>query len=285
MACPPHPYGIKPNGQAFLEACGDARGPGLGHMGALPDEVLLQLLYLLPASDLQRLGMASRALYAYCHFDELWKALLLERRYVAGSHRALAVRGLYSDLLYRPWLCATAELLPEWLEVENVDRRADLSLEEFRERYEAPNRPVIITDAAGRWPAVKKWTRQHLLQAFAGREVIVGNAAMRLAPYLAYADNNTDEMPLYMFDKAFALAAPQLARDYSVPSYFSDDLFELLGEEGRPDYRWLIIGPRRSGSSFHVDPNATSAWNAVITGAKKWILYPPGCTPPGVHVR
>jgi hypothetical protein len=45
-----------------------------------------------------------------------------QRRYVAGSHRALAVRGLYSDLLYRPWLCATAELLPEWLEVENVDR-------------------------------------------------------------------------------------------------------------------------------------------------------------------
>jgi hypothetical protein len=86
MACPPHPYGIKPNGQAFLEACGDARGPGLGHMGALPDEVLLQLLYLLPASDLQRLGMASRALYAYCHFDELWKALLLEVGGACSAH-------------------------------------------------------------------------------------------------------------------------------------------------------------------------------------------------------
>jgi hypothetical protein len=34
--------------------------------------------------------------------------------------------------------------------------------------------------------------------------------------------------------------------------------------EGRPDYRWLIMGPARSGSSFHVDPNCNFAWNATI---------------------
>ena len=66
-----------------------------------------------------------------------------------------------------------------------------------------------------------------------------------------------------------------------LPPQFSDDLFAAMGPKKRPDHRWLILGPARSGSSFHQDPNATSAWNGVIYGSKKWILYPPHITPPG----
>lgn len=51
----------------------------------------------------------------------------------------------------------------------------------------------------------------------------------------------------------------------------------------RPDYRWLIAGPARSGSTFHTDPNGTSAWNGVLAGTKRWVLFPPGHPPPGVH--
>jgi hypothetical protein len=35
-----------------------------------------------------------------------------------------------------------------------------------------------------------------------------------------------------------------------VPEYFAEDLFSVLGDQ-RPDYRWLIIGPKKAGSSFH----------------------------------
>ncbi|EEC68399.1 hypothetical protein OsI_36560 [Oryza sativa Indica Group] len=91
-----------------------------------------------------------------------------------------------------------------------------------------------------------------------------------------------EERPLYLFDAKFTEKVPEMGRDYEVPAYFREDLFGVLGEE-RPDHRWVIIGPAGSGSSFHVDPNSTSAWNAVIKGAKKWVMFPPEVVPPGVH--
>ena len=93
-----------------------------------------------------------------------------------------------------------------------------------------------------------------------------------------------DEQPLYLFDKQFATTAPEMAAEYEVPDYFAEgrDLFAGLPARLRPDHRWLILGGTRSGSSWHVDPNCTSAWNGVVYGAKKWVLCPPGAPPPGI---
>jgi hypothetical protein len=38
---------------------------------------------------------------------------------------------------------------PAWLETDNIERRSGLSLAEFREQYELPNKPVILTDVVG----------------------------------------------------------------------------------------------------------------------------------------
>lgn len=67
----------------------------------------------------------------------------------------------------------------------------------------------------------------------------------------------------------FGEAAPGLLKDYRAPHLFQEDFFDVLGKDQRPPFRWLIIGPERSGASWHVDPALTSAWNTLLCGRKR----------------
>eukprot|EP00741_Cyanophora_paradoxa_P009395 tig00000144_g9101.t1 len=309
-----HPLGVQPSGNAFFTGHTNARRrDGLGALAALEDSLLVALLGLLDAASLARLSGASKTLYAFARLDELWAELTLHEFkgqftytrswwYTYVKHKApgraeglgegapFELGDFYSDVLFQPHYVASVELDPAWLEVETIDRRAALSLHDFVEQYEKPNRPVILTDVVTKWPAFSgppdiRWTRENLLRRFGEARFDVSGYQMRLADYMAYADGTRDDQPIYLFDKAFAKKAPEMAGEYSVPEYFGAgrDLFSALGEEARPDYRWLIVGPARSGSVFHKDPNETCAWNALVSGRKKWILYPPHMVPPGVH--
>jgi hypothetical protein len=281
----PHYCGVQPEHIAELIGdTSDVRTKGLGTISRISDETVLNILGFLDAQSLAVLQSVSKALYCFCNHEELWKALVLQEfsgnwefqgtwqdTYLASkvqqqqtnTPRAATaaakklknkprtyhpVSHFYSDLLHQSWLCATLEVDPIWLEVENIDRRSNLSSEEFKSQYERQNRPVILTDIVTKWPAMQKWNRSYLQKAFKDGSVIVGDASMKFEAYCRYADSQQDELPLYLFDKEFIKAAPQLGKDYLVPEHFSEDLFSVLGEEARPDYRWLIAGPHKSGS-------------------------------------
>lgn len=58
----------------------------------------------------------------------------------------LCISNFYSDLLYQPWHCAHVPLKASWLAGDDVPRLAHLTPANFRQQFEVPNRPVILTD-------------------------------------------------------------------------------------------------------------------------------------------
>ncbi|KAJ3189002.1 hypothetical protein HK101_009047 [Irineochytrium annulatum] len=307
-----HPQGVKPLGNLLLatdsKTAPPCREPGLGALSPLSDDLLLSMLSadsnLLRPSDLCRLARCSRALYVLACHDDLWRGWMIRtfagdfgafRRSWRDTFRArswgsrdvplaptvdIKVEGFYSDFLYSSWRCASVPLR----KLCRADARNSVE-----RRYSTPNKPVILTDVVPSWPAYAKWDLP-FLQSRCDASVLFRAEAvdLNLQTYLPYSTRcaangaSFEESPLYLFDKHFA-DRTDLASDYTVPPHFAQhDLFSVLGKE-RPDHRWLIIGPPRSGSTFHLDPNATSAWNAVIRGSKKWVLFPPESVPPGVY--
>jgi hypothetical protein len=212
-------------------------------------------------------------------------------------HEPLRIRGAFSNALHRPWACRSCDLssFSGFFQHDDITRKSakDLTPEQFRNEYEIPNIPLIICDGI-RWPAMEKWTEEYLSQTAGSCKFRATSATAPVAAnftlkdYFAYSKETIDEVPMYLFERDFANAVPQLNGDYEVPKYFSadeymgTDLFRLFGQKRRPDHKWLIAGPARSGSIFHIDPNNTNAWNVTIRGRKKWIFYPPGVCPPGV---
>ncbi|KAJ4382927.1 hypothetical protein N0V86_002154 [Didymella sp. IMI 355093] len=306
-AVPSHPLGIKPAGNAYTAT--ENIKSRCGSFARLPDELLNHILESFDADALIRLGSTCRALYAFTRLDELWRALFVgsspENFTWRGTWRAtylntppenitsIPCHNLFSDVLYRPFQCAHTSLKPFVTNIPTsnaITRLPDLTPEEYSAKW--TDKPFILTEPVKAWPVYGKWTSQYLLENFPSTKFTAEAVDWPMSTYIHYINNNTDESPLYLFDRAFA---PKTAIDtslpphhpdaaYWAPSCFGADLFSVLGAS-RPDSRWLILGPARSGSTFHKDPNATSAWNAVLTGSKYWLMFPSGgshAPPPGI---
>ncbi|KAH4932944.1 tRNA wybutosine-synthesis-related protein 4 [Parastagonospora nodorum] len=309
IAVPSHPLGIKPAGNAYTAS--ENIKSRCGSFARLPDELLSHILESFDADTLIRLGTTCRALYAFTRLDELWRALFVSSPPTdfmwRGTWRStylnispenvtnIPCHNLFSDVLYRPFQCAHTGLTPFVRNIprsNEIARLGDLTPDDYAQNW--TDKPFILTDPVKDWPVYGTWTPEYLLEKFPDVKFRAEAVDWPTSTYLSYMHNQSDESPLYVFDRAFAektgidtTAAPHSeGASYWSPEAFGSDLFSVLGQH-RPDCRWMIMGPKRSGSTFHKDPNATSAWNAVLTGSKYWLMFPSGPgieTPPGVIV-
>ncbi|KAB8302245.1 hypothetical protein EYC80_005688 [Monilinia laxa] len=309
VSIPSHPLGVKPLGNQYT-ATSNARH-ATGPFQILPDEVLAILLESFDPEVLGLLGSTCKFLYAFCRSEEVWKPLFIESPKSKsgsfewrGSWRATFLNiedsdlskiqcdNVFSDVLYRPFLCTHTPLTPYTTNIPHkneIARLENLTPEEFTTAWS--DKPFILTAPVREWPAYHSWDTEALLQKHSETKFRAEAVDWPLKTYIQYMNSSNDESPLYLFDRDFISKMNLQTKDiptppYQIPSCFGEDLFTVLGAN-RPDDKWLIVGPARSGSTYHKDPNATSAWNAVLRGSKYWIMFPSTPSsppPPGVYV-
>ena len=190
---------------------------------------------------------------------------------------------------------------------------SDLDAARF-EREFAGRLPCLITGLGGQWAATQQWSMEQLWSRSAPRKSMlrVGDddasgepVKLAMRDYLQYLCSQQDDDPLYLFDEDFGKECPEMLDGYTVPAeLFADDVLpryaflndaseqeqeqaakpaagpekeeEQQQQQLRPTSRkWLLIGPRGSGTDVHTDPDGTGAWNSVIHGTKRWAFIQP----------
>eukprot|EP01063_Lacrimia_lanifica_P040157 TRINITY_DN900_c0_g2_i1.p1 TRINITY_DN900_c0_g2~~TRINITY_DN900_c0_g2_i1.p1 ORF type:complete len:486 (+),score=160.83 TRINITY_DN900_c0_g2_i1:177-1634(+) len=186
-------------------------------------------------------------------------------KYKFGTKRAAAVE-------------AAARRMVGAAEVPYLDVREN-SAEEFF-ALEQEGRVVMLRGVPEGWKAFD-WSFKNLCETFPDERFRVGEDScgrslrLPMKEFMAYCHRQADDSPLYIFDSNMggSSVCPVLAEHYSPPSFFPDDL--MAHSSDRPPYKWLVCGPKRSGSTCHIDPLDTSAWNTLLVGRKKWAIIPP----------
>jgi histone arginine demethylase JMJD6 len=164
-----------------------------------------------------------------------------------------------------------------------IPRLEYYKVQEINPWFERENTPVLITGCSENWQAMKTCTFSHLVARFGDVQWRFSDThaeTMTLTAYQRYIfsiEGRTDDAPLAIYDSQFDTDERKVILDeYYVPSCFDTDLFRLIDDGNqRPPFRWILIGPERSGTGLHIDPVGTHAWVTLIEGCKRWVLFPP----------
>jgi hypothetical protein len=288
------------------------RHGALGNLSVFPDHLIgTDIVHYLTNKELLVLSSASKILRLIIMTDKTWKRMVLQKtatiqfqgtwKKTAEFHKTKRITDYqWHSVYFSPYLSGLNAL--RHFDLQSIDscasdtqdrvcvfKEGEMCFERLLEfeRYCEPF--MVLTGTKTSWISNSIWKLEELSKFAGNRKVLVGNqdgnphfVIMTMNTLIEYFATQADECPLYLFDKGFGEEIPFLLKAYNIPDFVCEDLLYHLGPN-RPAFRWLVIGPMRTGASWHVDPPGTSAWNTLISGRKLWALYPPQKEPPGAR--
>jgi histone arginine demethylase JMJD6 len=185
-----------------------------------------------------------------------------------------------------------------------IERRANLSYQEFRDQYLYPHKPVIVTDALRLWKALERWTPAFFREQFGEMKLGInddlkkyigteqerqGATDYSMSQFIEDVLESTEERPAYYFrNRVLDEVFPTLREDLGpLPEYFFPNwlperfLVKSVGEVlNRGAALEIYIGGR--GGRFpvlHYDGAGTHAFLMQIYGRKHFVMYAPDQEP------
>mmetsp|Transcript_23489 Transcript_23489/g.38736 ORF Transcript_23489/g.38736 Transcript_23489/m.38736 type:complete len:360 (-) Transcript_23489:128-1207(-) len=212
----------------------------------------------------------------------------------ASTDRNLSSEDGEIKLRYKTWEEAPASY--EEFDHDNhpsVCRLPVVTVEEWEKgRMWEGETPVIVKNVTDGWKALEHWTKEELLRRYPDIVVGMGNSkdlgqtgpdqagdALTRTTIHDYIHNWMHSSNKYIFDRNLRIPDGGFLEDcqpYPMPTrMFAEDPDALFGSGMPENLMWkdhlaLTIGHDTQGLTFH---RHNAAWNAVIFGAKRWILY------------
>ncbi len=169
---------------------------------------------------------------------------------------------------------------------ETIDKRANLSYEEFCAKYLFPRKPVVITDATVKWKA-SQWTPQWFKERYSDKIVKTDQGDMRMDGFIDAITAESSEPGPFLREQPLEEVFPDLMDDvlptprYVLPNWLGDNY--LIGPINRRLNRESHIEVnfcgRRIFPYLHIDDLGVHAFITQHYGDKEFIVYPPDQEP------
>jgi len=159
-----------------------------------------------------------------------------------------------------------------------IDRVAEITPAEFREKYLIPQKPVIVTNMSHQWPAYTKWTWDYFKGLVgkekvgvynnirAGARVPVNGADdyMLFGDYLDLIQKGPVELRIFLFN--IFNAAPGIVEDFTFPHGYLRNVLRK--------YPMLFVGGSGSIAHMHYDIDMSHIFHTQFLGKKLVLLFP-----------
>jgi histone arginine demethylase JMJD6 len=166
---------------------------------------------------------------------------------------------------------------------DSIERISGLSHQDIVRRYVLPMRPVILTDAITRWPALRRWTPEFFRERYGSVPVDIDGKTWKLGEYIdALLISSPEQIAPYLRNQLIEPWIPELMADITpLPRCVDPNWLDsrLLPTRERLRYLEIFIGG--AGARFpilHYDGLHTHAWLMQVYGTKRYVVYSPDQT-------